>query len=64
MLRDEGFNYQMRQVVSEFKEEFNLGDLSGDEFFDTIWKDNELCTEFGKAVLTRCNEYSGIEVFK
>lgn len=61
---EENFDYQMKKVIAKFKEDFELEELTAEEFQEEVWEDERLCAEFGRAVMETCNYYSGDELFE
>jgi hypothetical protein len=59
---EDDFEYQMERIITDFKKRFELEGLDAEELQDKIWKDH--AEEFGRAVLERCVEYSGDELFE
>ena len=47
---EDDFEYQMERIITDFKKRFELEGLDAEEF--------------GRAVLERCVEYSGDELFE
>lgn len=63
MLEDT-FEYQIKRIVKEIREENELEDLSSEQLQDEIWNDENLLKSFGRKIIERCNEYSGNEIFE
>lgn len=59
---EDDFEYQMKRVITDFKKRFDLENLNAEELQDKIWEEH--AEEFGRAVLERCGEYSGDELFE
>lgn len=60
---EEDFEYQMKQVLNEMRRTNDeLKDLEAEELQDKLW--GEYSEQFAHAVLERCNDYSGDELFE
>lgn len=59
---EDDFEYQMKKVIEKIKNDYSLKHLDAEKLRDKIWE--YYATEFGRAVLEACNEYSGDELFE
>ena len=56
------FEYQMKKIISKFREDYDLQELTAEELQEKIWV--SLAAQFGQAVSQACSDFSGDELFE
>jgi len=56
------FEYQMKKIISKFRKDYDLQELTAEELQEKIW--GEYAKQFGQAVSQACSEFSGDELFE